>query len=102
MTTAPFMTPGAGPVRAKVEKSCAAFVVWLSGLPRVLPPVVVALLFLGGIIVSGVIGCVLILLVVAFMSLLTYLAWPSLTPAARLIRVAVLLAIAILAVTRLF
>ena len=102
MTSAPFMTPGAGPVRAKVEKNCATFVVWLSRLPRAVPPIAVALLFFGGLVVSGLIGCLLILVVVAFMSLLTYLAWPSLAPTARLIRVAVLLAIAIFAVSRLF
>ncbi len=102
MTSAPFMTPGAGPVRARVEKVSSTFIVWLSRLPRVVPPVIVGVLFFGGVLISGVIGFVMVLLIVALLSLLTFLSWPSVPTGARVLRVTVLVAITIFAVTRLF
>ena len=78
MTTAPFMTPGAGPVRARIEKRCAASWCGCRTLPRVRPAGRRRRAVLRAACSSpGVIGCVLLLLVVALMSLLTYLAWPS-------------------------
>jgi hypothetical protein len=101
VSLSPFMTPDAGPVRSGIERRAALVVVWLAHLPRWLPPLVVFLVFGGGLVLPGVVGAVLLLLTVAVMGLLSYLAWPSVTPPLRLARLVILLAVVVFAVSKL-
>jgi hypothetical protein len=65
-------------------------VVLLSGLPRVVPFLVVAGLLLVGLLAQGVLGAVLLLVLAGVLAALLTLAWPALQPGARVVRLAVL------------
>jgi hypothetical protein len=99
--SSPFMTPGAGPVRTQVERRAAVVVLWLSQLPRFLPAAVLAVVFVLGLVLPGVVGAVLLLACVALLAVLSYLAWPSTPTAGRPMRLLVMVAIAIFAVSKL-
>jgi hypothetical protein len=95
------MTPGAGSVRQRVERSSAVVVLWLAHLPRALPAVVVGVAFLLGLVLPGIAGAVLLLLCLAVLGLLTYLAWPSTPAQARPVRVVVMAALIVILVLKL-
>jgi uncharacterized membrane protein len=99
--SAPFMTPGAGPVRTRVERRAAVIVLWLSQQPRFLPAAVVAVVFVLGLVLPGVAGAVLLLLCLALLAVLSYLAWPSTPASGRPVRLLVMVAIAIFIVSKL-
>ena len=94
------MTPGAGRVRASVERRSATVVVWLAHKPRLLAPLVIAVLFIGGAASHGVVAMVLLLVVAAIMGLVSYLSWPSVPPRLRGIRLVVLLGVVAFAVAK--
>ena len=100
MSQSPFMTPDAGPVRAAVERRSALVVVWLAHVPRALPPLVVVIVFLCGLVLPGIVGAVLLLVTVAVMALLSYLAWPSVPAQLRVFRLVILLAVFGFALTK--
>jgi hypothetical protein len=99
--SSPFLTPGAGPVRAKVERKAAVVVLWLSHLPRFAPAGVVAVVFLLGLLLPGVVGAVLLLACLGLLGLLSYLAWPSTPATGRPVRLLVMVAIAVFAASKL-
>lgn len=99
--SSPFMTPGAGPVRAWVERRAAVVVLWLSQQPRFLPAGVVAVVFVLGLVLPGAVGAVLLLACLALLAVLSYLAWPSTPASGRPMRLLVMVAIAIFAVSKL-
>lgn len=101
MSLSPFMTPGAGPVRTRIERRAAVVIVWLAHLPRLLPPLVVVLVFGGGLVLPGVFGAVLLLLIAAVLGLLSYLAWPSVPARLRLARLVILAGVVAFAVYKL-
>jgi hypothetical protein len=72
-----------------VERVSTPALLRLSRLPRLVPFVVMLALIVAGLFVSGIVGCVLILLGVLFLAWLLYLGWPRLTSAERLMRIAV-------------
>ncbi len=102
MSLSPFMTPDAGPVRAGIERRSALVIVWLAHLPRYLPPLVMFLVFGGGLVLPGLPGAILLLLTAAVMGLLSYLAWPSVPLLLRLARLAILAAVIVFAGTKIF
>lgn len=81
-------TPGASPARRSLERSSARPLIFLHGLPRWLPPVVLAGLLLAGLTVRGWGGAAALAVVAAFAAWLAALSWPRLGPQGRLLRVA--------------
>ena len=84
-------------VRESVERASRKPAAYLHQLPRWLPAVLVAALFVGGIAVHGWAGAVLLLVVAAFLAWLAMLSWPALDTRGRALRVlalAVLVALA--------
>jgi Family of unknown function (DUF6703) len=75
--------------RRSVEQRSAVALVYLRHLPRWVPPIVLAVLFVAGLAVRGPVGAAALCLVAAFLAWLGYLSWPRLAPAGRLGRVAV-------------
>jgi len=76
-------------VRQSVERLSLKPAVYLRQLPRWLPPVVIAALFIAGLAVPGWAGAALLLVVAAFVAWLGVLSWPVLSPRSRLLRLAV-------------
>ena len=72
--------------RASVEKRSAPVLVLLSQKPRWLVPVLSLLLLVGGLALPPVFGALCLLLLLAFISWLTYLSWPVVVGNARLLR----------------
>jgi hypothetical protein len=85
-------------IRQSIERLSLRPAAYLRHLPRWLPPVVVAVLFVGGLAVSGWGGAAMLLVVTVFLAWLALLSWPTLQPSTRLLRVvalAVLLALCV-------
>jgi hypothetical protein len=76
--------------RRSLEKASAMPIAFLSQLPRWVPPLVLAGLFVAGAVVRGWAGAVALFLVAAFVAWLASLSWPALRPAGRLLRVAII------------
>lgn len=85
-------------VRQTVERASLKPAAYLHHLPRWLPPVLVAVLFIGGLAVHGWAGAAMLLVVAAFLAWLATLSWPALGTqgrAMRVLAVAVLIALAV-------
>jgi len=85
-------------VRQSVERASLKPAAYLHHLPRWLPPVLVAVLFIGGLAVHGWAGAAMLLVVAAFLAWLATLSWPALGAqgrAMRVLAVAVLIALAV-------
>jgi hypothetical protein len=85
-------------IRQSIERLSLRPAAYLRALPRWLPPVVIAALFIGGLAVGGWGGAVMLLLVTAFLAWLAVLSWPAIQPPTRVLRVVavvVLLALSI-------
>lgn len=95
-----FFTPGATGLRQKVEQRSAAPLVFLFQLPRWIAPVVLVALMLAGFAVSSFWGGVAVLPVIGFVGWLAYMSWPSLGNGGRLMRVALLTFLILLAADR--
>ena len=80
-------------VRQSVERASLKPAAYLHHLPRWLPAVLVAVLFVGGLAVRGWVGAVLLLAVTAFLAWLAVLSWPALGAQGRAVRVLVLAAL---------
>jgi hypothetical protein len=98
-----FYTPGASDTRRQMEQSSARPLVWLHQQPVWLPPAVVAILLVVGLAVPGWLGAGALVLVAAFLGWLAALSWPRLNRGGRLLRlasVAAVLVVAIIQATR--
>jgi hypothetical protein len=93
---------GASPIRTAVERMSAPLLVRLSALPRAVPFVVMLALIVAGLWVQGPLGFTLIMAGVLFLAWLLFLAWPALAASERLMRLAVIVLGAALAVIQLF
>ena len=98
MTNAPFLTPGASPLRASVERRSATIVVWLATLPRLVPISAAAALFLIAILAGGVVGGLVLLVIAAIMGWISFLSWPSVPPVLRVVRMLILIGVIAVAV----
>ncbi|MCA1823275.1 MAG: hypothetical protein LC640_03220 [Frankia sp.] len=96
----PFLTPGASPFRAAVERRSATVVVFARRLPRALPGLVVIALVAGGLALRGVAAAFLLAVVAVALGWLLYLSWPALPRPGRAIRSAVIVLVVIAAVSR--
>nr|WP_113702252.1 DUF6703 family protein [Nonomuraea lactucae] len=96
-----FFTPGATGARKAVEARSAAPMTFLfTQVPRWVTPTVLVVLLLAGFAVPGWLGGVAVLPVLAFVGWLAYLSWPSLGAGGRLLRVAMLAFLVVLAADR--
>jgi hypothetical protein len=98
MTNTPFLTPGATPLRASVERRSATVVVWLASLPRLIPITAAATLFVIAILAGGVLGGLVLLVISAIMGWISYLSWPSVPPVLRIVRLLILLGVVAVAI----
>jgi hypothetical protein len=97
----PFATPNASPFRRAVERRSALVLVYLRGLPKAMPGLLVLGLLTAALLAPGVGGAALLVLVALLLTWLVYLSWPALPPVGRAVRVAVIVALVMLAVSRL-
>jgi len=86
----PFLTPDASPFRLAVERRSAALLVFLRGLPRPVPGLIVLALVAAGLVAPPVLGGIALLLVALVLAWVAYLSWPGVPPPARAIRLVVL------------
>ncbi len=84
--------------RGSVERASLRPAAYLHHLPRWLPPLLVAVCFVGGLAVPGWGGGALLLVVAAFVGWLAVLSWPAVGLQGRVLRIAAIAAIAGLAV----
>ena len=85
-------------VRQSIARISLKPAAYLHHLPRWLPPVAIAALFIAGLAVPGWAGAALLLVVAAFVAWLGILSWPALSVPSRLLRLAVPAALIALAV----
>jgi hypothetical protein len=88
---APSAQPGGsrgGPARQSVEQRSALPLLYLRGLPRWVPPVVLAALLVAGLAVRGWGGAVALCAIAGFLSWLAFLSWPRAATAGRAGRLA--------------
>lgn len=69
-----------------MERASVKPVAYLHQMPRWLPPVVIAALFVAGISVRGWPGAALLAIVAALLGWLAFLSWPALHPGSRALR----------------
>lgn len=101
MEQRPFLTPGASPFRAAVERRSAVFVVFLRRLPRAVPGLVVIGLVALGLIAPGAVGGIALLAVALLLTWLVFLSWPAVPPPGRVIRLVVVALVVAYAIVRL-
>ncbi|WP_304454104.1 DUF6703 family protein [Nocardiopsis sp. YSL2] len=95
-----FYTPGAGRLRATVERRSAVPLVWLHRQPRWLPPLALGALFIAGLMAPGLVGALCLLAVSVFFSWLAFLTWPTLDRQQRVPRVIMVVVVLVLTVAR--
>ena len=92
-----FYTPQASQARSSLERSSARPLVMLHQLPVWVVPIVLAGLLVTGLAVPGWLGAVALVLVAAFLGWLAALSWPRLGPGTRLLRVAAIVGLLVIA-----
>ncbi len=95
-----FFTPGATGVRKAVERHSAAPLVFMFQWPRWIMPVALVVLLLVGFALPDWRGALAVLPVLAFVSWLAYMSWPSLNVKGKLLRVALVTFLVLLTVDR--
>ena len=80
-------------VRQSVEQASLKPAAYLHHLPRWLPAVTVAALFVGGLAIHGWAGAALLFIVAAFLAWLATLSWPALGGQGRALRILVVAAL---------
>jgi hypothetical protein len=99
---APLVTPAEeAPVRHRVERRAAQWLLYLGRVPRWAVAVVVAALFLAGVASPGPAGAVALLALLALLCLLTYVTWRTVPANGRVLRVVVIAGLAVWAVAKL-
>ena len=91
---------GPGRLRRTVERVSGPALVRLSRLSPLLPFAVMLVLIAVGLFLSGVAGFVLLVLALVFLGWLLYLGWPAFATSERLMRLAVIVLVAAVAVTK--
>ena len=81
-----------------MERSSAKPLVWLHQQPVWFPPLVVALLLVVGLAVPGWLGAAALVVVAGFLGWLAALSWPQTSTGGRLLRVAAVAGVLVVAV----
>ncbi len=74
-------------IRRSIERLSLRPAAYIRALPRWLPPLVIAALFVGGLAVHGWGGAAMLLVVAVFLAWLAVLSWPAVPPSTRVLRV---------------
>ena len=85
-------------IRQSIERLSLRPAAYLRHLPRWLPPVAIAALFVGGLAVRGWGGALMLLVVTVFLAWLAALSCPTLQPSTRVLRVVALAALLALSI----
>ena len=88
------------PQRRTLERRSAPGLLWLSSRPKLLLPMLVAVLLIGGLAAPPVPGSALLLVLALLLGWLSYLSWPALDGRGRAVRAAMLALIAVALVQR--
>jgi len=88
-------------LRREVERRSAIVVLFLRGLPRALPALLVLAVVAGGLALPGLGGALCLLIAALVLTWLVFLSWPALPAFGRGIRVLVIAAVVVMAVARL-
>jgi hypothetical protein len=91
--------------RARFEELSLPIIRTLAGLPRWLVVVTPAVLLVLGLVLSGPLawlGAIFLIVILVFITWLTALSWPAITPGSRILRSIVVLALAGVTVLKLF
>jgi hypothetical protein len=89
-------------LRPSIERASLPLVTKLNGLPRAVPFLLLLALLVAGVMIAGPVGFILMALAAVFVGWILYLSWPRLTSSERIMRSAVLLLAAAMAITMLF
>jgi len=89
-------------LRPSIERASLPLITKLNGLPRVVPFLLLLALLVAGVMIAGPVGFILMALGAVFVAWILYLSWPRLTSSERIMRSAVLLLAAVMAITLLF
>jgi len=89
-------------LRPSIERASLPLVTKLTGLPRAVPFLLLLALLVAGVMIAGPVGFILMALGAVFVAWILYLSWPRLTSSERIMRSAVLLLAAVMAITLLF
>lgn len=89
-------------LRPSIERASLPLVTKLNGLPRAVPFLLLLALLVAGVMIAGPVGFILMALGAVFVGWILYLSWPRLTSSERIMRSAVLLLAAVMAITLLF
>ena len=100
MSQRPFLTPGASPFRTAVERRSAKVVVFLRGLPRPVPGLLVVGLVAAGLLAPPLVSGVALLVVALLLAWLVFLSWPAVPAPGRAIRVVVIAMVTAYALVR--
>jgi hypothetical protein len=84
----PLVPQPAPGLRGKVERASAPILVWLSSKPKLLIPVLSAALLLGGLAAPDAVGIPLLVLLLLLVGWLSYLSWPVVQGAQKVVRLA--------------
>jgi len=93
-------TPDASPTRASLEQRSATTLLWLHQLPRWLPPLLVVALLVIGLALSGWAGAIALGCLALVLGWLALISWPRLSAQGRLLRLAAVAAVLVVAVVR--
>jgi len=89
-------------VRSRINDASLPLMTKLSQLPKLVPFAILLTMLVAGVLIGGPLGFVLMALAAIFVAWVLYLSWPILSSSERLMRSAVLLLAAAMAVVRLF
>jgi hypothetical protein len=89
-------------LRQRIDHASLPLMTRLSRLPRLLPSVILLVLLVVGVLISGLLGFLVMGLAALFVAWILYLSWPILSRSERIMRVAVLLLAAAMALVQLF
>jgi membrane-bound ClpP family serine protease len=93
-------TPDASPTRASLEQRSATPLLWLHQLPAWLLPVLAVVLLVTGLALSGWAGAIALGGLALVLGWLALLSWPRLSAQGRLLRLAAIAAVLVVAVVR--
>jgi hypothetical protein len=85
-------------LRSRVNQASLPLMTKLASLPKAMPFLLMVVLLVGGLLIPDPFGLVLRSLAALFVAWVLYLSWPRLTPTERIMRFAVLMLAAALAV----
>jgi hypothetical protein len=89
-------------LRHRIDQASLPLMTKLSRLPKLLPFAILLALLVAGVLIGGPLGFVLMLLAAIFIAWVLYLSWPLLGSTERIMRLAVLMLAAVMAVSVLF